>query len=473
MNILTPRKSSINFLFLLAIFFSEKTFSQVEITSTGTSTAYILNVPGVFPLRNGIEINFRAHVSCGANPTLDVSGSGPSAIMKNGNSTNLITGDIAANQVVKVVYDGSKWQMVSPTANTSNGTVTSVGISAPTGLFTVSGSPITSSGTLTLGFQTLGSNVFFASPNGLGGQPSFRSIVSGDLPLIPLSKGGTNASLTAVNGGIVYSDASAFGITSAGTSGQVLQSNGAAAPSWVTPSFLPSGTSGQTLRHNGSGWVANSFLFNDGSQIGIGNSSPQATLHISASSPRLTLSNTANNTTNGSQLSEIWFNDGVTSNPQAGIRIFRDGAVSGDAPTAMAFFTTNTGSLSNTEQMRLTKDGRLGIGTNSPDSKLSVSGGINAGISNSVSGVVSFAIGTDNNVTANRAFSIGNFTQANNLGSMVMGDWSASNPTILSSSADDQFSARFSGGYRFFTNSTNQVANGIFFAPGGNVGIGT
>ncbi|MFN5181761.1 MAG: tail fiber domain-containing protein, partial [Bacteroidota bacterium] len=29
------------------------------------------------------------------------------------------------------------------------------------------------------------------------------------------------------------------------------------------------------------------------------------------------------------------------------------------------------------------------------------------------------------------------------------------------------------GGYRFFTNSTNQVANGIFFAPGGNVGIGT
>ncbi|MFN5181440.1 MAG: hypothetical protein ACK5D5_00280 [Bacteroidota bacterium] len=269
---------------LLLFIISSAAFSQVEVTSTGTSTAYTLNVPGVFPLRSGIEINFRAHVSCGANPTRDVSGSGPSAIMKNGNSTNLIAGDIAANQVVKVVYDGSKWQMVSPTANTSNGTVTSVGISAPTGLFTVSGSPITSSGNLTLGFQTLSSNVFFASPNGLGGQPSFRSIVSGDLPLIPLSKGGTNASLTAVNGGIVYSDASAFGITSAGTSGQVLQSNGAAAPSWVTPSFLPSGTNGQTLRHNGSGWVANSFLFNDGSNIGIGTISPTYPLHIESSS---------------------------------------------------------------------------------------------------------------------------------------------------------------------------------------------
>jgi hypothetical protein len=49
---------------------------------------------------------------------------------------------------------------------------------------------------------------------------------------IPLADGGTNASLTAVNGGVVYSTASAFAITAAGTSGQVLTSNGAAAPTW-------------------------------------------------------------------------------------------------------------------------------------------------------------------------------------------------------------------------------------------------
>ncbi|MFN6039418.1 MAG: hypothetical protein ACK452_13195, partial [Bacteroidota bacterium] len=59
----------------------------------------------------------------------------------------------------------------------------------------------------------------------------------------------------------------------------------------------------------------------------------------------------------------------------AGIRVFRDGAVSGDAPTAMAFYTTSTGSTSNSERMRITKDGRLGIGTNTPSAALHVVGG--------------------------------------------------------------------------------------------------
>lgn len=52
---------------------------------------------------------------------------------------------------------------------------------------------------------------------------------------VELAHGGTNASLTAVNGGVVYSTASAFAITAAGTAGQVLTSNGSSAPTWQTP----------------------------------------------------------------------------------------------------------------------------------------------------------------------------------------------------------------------------------------------
>lgn len=70
--------------------------------------------------------------------------------------------------------------------------------------------------------------------------------------ILPLANGGTNANLTAVNGGVVYSTASAFGITAAGTSGQLLTSTGAGAPTWssstgsaftavVTPNTLVSG----------------------------------------------------------------------------------------------------------------------------------------------------------------------------------------------------------------------------------------
>lgn len=49
---------------------------------------------------------------------------------------------------------------------------------------------------------------------------------------LPLNKGGTNKSLTAAAGGVAYSDADSLELTGAGTSGQVLTSNGAGAPTW-------------------------------------------------------------------------------------------------------------------------------------------------------------------------------------------------------------------------------------------------
>jgi len=58
---------------------------------------------------------------------------------------------------------------------------------------------------------------------------------------VALAHGGTNASLTAVSGGIVYSTASAMAISAAGTLGQVLTSGGAGAPVWVDQSSLSVG----------------------------------------------------------------------------------------------------------------------------------------------------------------------------------------------------------------------------------------
>jgi len=43
---------------------------------------------------------------------------------------------------------------------------------------------------------------------------------------------------------------------------------------------LPSGTSGQTLRHDGTTWVANSVLFNNGTNVGIGTAVPNAKLAV-------------------------------------------------------------------------------------------------------------------------------------------------------------------------------------------------
>ena len=47
---------------------------------------------------------------------------------------------------------------------------------------------------------------------------------------------------------------------------------------------LPAGTSGQTLRHNGTSWIANSFLYNDGSYIGVGTTTPGFMFDMQAAS---------------------------------------------------------------------------------------------------------------------------------------------------------------------------------------------
>lgn len=67
--------------------------------------------------------------------------------------------------------------------------------------------------------------------------------------ILPLEAGGTNSSLTALNGGVVYSTSSGLAITPAGVSGQVLTSNGAGAPSWGA---LPGATT-ITLNGDASG----------------------------------------------------------------------------------------------------------------------------------------------------------------------------------------------------------------------------
>lgn len=70
---------------------------------------------------------------------------------------------------------------------------------------------------------------------------------------VSLNHGGTSASLVAVNGGVVYSNASAMAISAAGLTGQIFQSNGAAAPTWSTPTYPSlSGTTGKLIISDGT-----------------------------------------------------------------------------------------------------------------------------------------------------------------------------------------------------------------------------
>jgi hypothetical protein len=48
----------------------------------------------------------------------------------------------------------------------------------------------------------------------------------------------------------------------------------------VIPEAMPAGTSGATLRHDGTNWISNTNLFNNGTNIGIGTTTPESPIHI-------------------------------------------------------------------------------------------------------------------------------------------------------------------------------------------------
>lgn len=81
--------------------------------------------------------------------------------------------------------------------------VTSVALALPLDLFTVSGSPVTSTGTLTGTVKTQVANTVWAGPvSGIDAFPAFRSIVSADIPAINLASsanGGVTGNLPVTN----------------------------------------------------------------------------------------------------------------------------------------------------------------------------------------------------------------------------------------------------------------------------------
>lgn len=76
---------------------------------------------------------------------------------------------------------------VAVQSSTATGTVTSVALTTPAQL-SVTGSPVTTSGTLALSWASQNANLVFGSPDGLAGSPTFRSLVAADIPTLPASK---------------------------------------------------------------------------------------------------------------------------------------------------------------------------------------------------------------------------------------------------------------------------------------------
>lgn len=95
----------------------------------------------------------------------------------------------AAGDQAKFLRGDGTWATPAGGGGGGSGTVTSVGLSAPSSLFTVSGSPVTSSGTLDFSLAVQSANRIFAGPTtGIDAAPTFRALVAADIPSLTLAK---------------------------------------------------------------------------------------------------------------------------------------------------------------------------------------------------------------------------------------------------------------------------------------------
>lgn len=134
-------------------------------------------------------------------------------------ATNLSSGAAGNGQILTANGLGAAtWQNAPATG------VTSVGMTVP-GFLSVSGSPITTSGTLAVSLATQAANLVFAGPtSGVAVAPTFRSLVAADIPTLAvtsMSSGvASNGQVATANGagGITWTTPAATGVTSVGLS---------------------------------------------------------------------------------------------------------------------------------------------------------------------------------------------------------------------------------------------------------------
>jgi len=143
------------------------------VSMSGTTVAYVSAIPN----------------SSLANSAITIQGS----VTSLGGSVNVINGTgFVKSTGTTITYDNSTYYLASnPSGYTSNtGTVTSIGGTGTVSGISLSGT-VTSSGSLTLGgtlsvlpsnFASQTANTVLAAPNGSAGAPTFRSLVSADIP---------------------------------------------------------------------------------------------------------------------------------------------------------------------------------------------------------------------------------------------------------------------------------------------------
>mgnify|MGYP000285286688 CR=1 FL=1 len=135
------------------------------------------NAAIVVPVNDTITVQNSSGTQWFAVHPINLAGTGISVTNGNGIATFTNTGVTSIVAGTGVSISGA-----TGAVTVNNTGVTSVGLSLPA-IFTVSGSPVTTTGTLSATLANQTTNLVFASPNGSTGAPTFRGLAYADLPI--------------------------------------------------------------------------------------------------------------------------------------------------------------------------------------------------------------------------------------------------------------------------------------------------
>lgn len=236
-------------------------------TDTGVANAYVVTTSPTFTtLPLGFQVCFFTANGNTAASTINVDGIGATSIKKQGGTTALASGDISANSMPCVIFDGTLFELPgvanAPVAGVSSVSGDSGGIISNSG----------STGAVTLAFATESAHTVLAGPaSGSAAVPTFQTAptiavtnMTGTGAFNTSGNAGTastlGACLEASAGDICYYTGSAWAVLTGNVSStQYLQETSSGVPSWTVPAGAGTVThsagaltSGQPVIGNGS-----------------------------------------------------------------------------------------------------------------------------------------------------------------------------------------------------------------------------
>lgn len=162
---------------------SSATFTAILDRATGSTQGFMLN-RGVSSWSGTATPSLGLNGTIGGSLTLQGATSGSSTIQVQaaaGTNTLFQLPNTNGTSTFVLSTDGSGH--TSWVSNAAGGTVTSVALALPASTFTISGSPVTTTGTLTGSFANQTANTIFAGPTtGAATTPTWRALVGADLP---------------------------------------------------------------------------------------------------------------------------------------------------------------------------------------------------------------------------------------------------------------------------------------------------